>query len=125
MIQRTFLAGLLLIALAACNSEGGATTADTATIPPANSVGTGTATVSWVPPDVNTDGSALTDLAGYKIHYGTAPNMLDNVIDVASVGFTRYVIQDLAPATYYFAVTAYTASGVESGYSAIASKTIS
>jgi len=29
------------------------------------------ATVSWIPPTTNTDGTALTDLAGYKVYYGT------------------------------------------------------
>ena len=31
----------------------------------------GNVTLSWVAPNQNTDGSALTDLAGYKIFYGT------------------------------------------------------
>src|SRR6185437_145652 len=31
----------------------------------------GTATVSWTAPATNTDGSGLTDLAGYHLHYGT------------------------------------------------------
>ena len=30
----------------------------------------GTATVSWTPPTTNTDGSALTNLAGYRVAYG-------------------------------------------------------
>ena len=34
-------------------------------------VGLGSMSLSWTPPTQNTDGSALTDLAGYKLYYGT------------------------------------------------------
>ena len=33
--------------------------------------GTGNATLAWIPPLENTDGSPLQDLTGYRIHYGT------------------------------------------------------
>ncbi len=32
----------------------------------------GTATLSWTPPTQNTDGSPLTDLAGYRVYWGTS-----------------------------------------------------
>jgi len=32
----------------------------------------GTALLSWTAPTENSDGSPLTDLAGYKIHYGSS-----------------------------------------------------
>jgi hypothetical protein len=31
----------------------------------------GQATLSWDPPTTNVDGTPLTDLAGYKVYYGT------------------------------------------------------
>jgi len=37
---------------------------------------------------------------------------------------SSYVIENLAPATYYFAVRAYTSSGSESANSNIASKVV-
>jgi hypothetical protein len=80
------------------------------------------ATLSWNAPATNTDGTALTDLAGYKIHYGTSPGNYTTTINAGTV--TTYVISNLAPGTYYFAVTAYNTSGSESGYSNEASKTI-
>lgn len=81
------------------------------------------ATLSWTPPTQNTDGTALTDLAGYKIVYGTASTALTQTISVpASV--STYVVDNLAPATYYFAVRAVNAAGVESANSSIASKSI-
>ena len=84
------------------------------------------ATVSWTPPDTNTDGSALVDLAGYRIYYGTDAASLATQINIATPGLTDYVVEGLAPdTTYYFAVSAYDSSGMESGYSAIVSLTTS
>jgi hypothetical protein len=85
--------------------------------------GAGNATVSWTAPTANTDGSALTDLAGYRIYYGTSSNALNNVVPV-SIGVTSYVVEGLTSGTWYFAVRAYTTAGTESALSNIASKTI-
>ena len=41
--------------------------------------GTGSATLSWTAPALNSDGSQLTDLAGYHIYYGTSPSSLSNM----------------------------------------------
>jgi hypothetical protein len=91
----------------------------TITVPAAVSGG---ATLSWDDPTTNTDGSTLTGLAGCKIYYGTSPGVYSAIIDAGNV--TTYVINNLAPGTYYFAVTAYDASGNESGYSNEMSKII-
>lgn len=85
---------------------------------------TGTATVSWTAPTRNSDGTTLTNLAGYKIVYGTSASSLSRTVQVSNAGLTRYVIEDLAPGTYYFAVKAYTSTGAESSNSSVASKTI-
>ena len=74
----------------------------------------GAATLSWTPPTQNTDGSALTNLAGYRIHYGTSATTLTQSIQIANPGLTTYVIEDLSPGTYYFAVRAFTSNGGES-----------
>jgi uncharacterized protein YjdB len=83
---------------------------------------TGNATLAWSAPATNVDGSTLTDLAGYKIYYGTSPGSYTKVIDVGNV--TTSVVNNLAPGTYYFTVTAYNIYGVESSYSNEASKVI-
>jgi len=88
-------------------------------------IGTGSATLSWTPPSENTDGSALTDLAGYKVYYGRSPDSLTEVANITSAGVTRYVVENLTPATWYFAMTSYNASGVESSKSQPVSKTVS
>ncbi|MGH8211473.1 MAG: putative Ig domain-containing protein [Steroidobacteraceae bacterium] len=86
---------------------------------------TGSATLSWTPPTTNTDGTAITNLAGYHIYYGTNSNAMTQVVNVANVGVTDYVLQSLTTGTWYFAVKAYTTSGEESQLSNVASKTIS
>jgi Fibronectin type III domain len=86
--------------------------------------GPGTVTLSWIAPTGNTNGTPLTDLAGYHIHYGTSQDNLAKVIDLAGTGTTEYEVSGLAPGTYYFAVTAYTAMGTESAQSDIGNKTI-
>ena len=61
------------------------------------------------------DPNSEPDLAGYRIHYGTAATPYDKLVDVTTTGAT---ISNLVNGvTYTFAVTAYNASGNESAYS--------
>jgi len=86
-------------------------------------VGTGVATLNWIPPTENSDGSTLVDLSGYKIYYGTTPNSLYNSIVIDNPGLTSYVIDNLVNnTTYYFSITAINSKNVESTYSNVVSK---
>jgi hypothetical protein len=85
---------------------------------------TGRATLSWSPPTQRTDGSALTNLAGYRIYYGTSASSLGSRIDVPTAGTTSWVVENLTPGTWYFAATAVDGDGNESALSVVASKTI-
>ncbi len=78
----------------------------------------GSVTLSWTPPFENEDGSALTDLAGYEIHYGRESGNYDQSIRIDNPSITTYVVDQLVPGTYYFAATAFNYSGVESDFSA-------
>lgn len=89
-----------------------------------NQVSLGSATLTWLPPTQNEDGTPIVGLAGYRIQYGTSPGALTQMIQAANPGLTSYVVGDLAPGTYYFAVKAYTSAGLESALSNVASKTI-
>ena len=80
--------------------------------------------VSWKAPTRNTDGSALTDLAGYRVYYGTSAGTLSLSVDVPNAGAIDYVVQGLQTGTWYFAVAAYTNTGLESTRSSVVSKTI-
>ena len=84
----------------------------------------GTATLVWVAPGANTNGTPLTDLAGYHIRYGTSPDSLTRVIDLAGSGATEFEVSGLTPGTYYFSVSAYTSMGTESAESDVGSKRI-
>ena len=84
----------------------------------------GSATLSWVTPTQNTDGTPLTNLAGFRVAYGTTASNLTQLIEVANPGLTSYVVSNLGSGTWYFAVRAYTSVGAESSLSNVASKTI-
>jgi len=72
--------------------------------------------VSWTAPTTSQDGTSLNDLAGYKVFYGLATRSYDVAVDVGLN--TSAVLSDLeAGRTYFFAVTAYDASGNESVFS--------
>jgi hypothetical protein len=94
------------------------------TITVTQATGTGTATLSWSAPTQNTDGSPLTDLAGYRVYHGTSASSLSDVADVPGATAMGYTWNQLASGTHYFAVAAYTASGVESAISGVGSKAI-
>jgi hypothetical protein len=93
-------------------------------IPPAPGTGMGAISLSWQPPTQREDGSALTDLAGYKVYWGTIPDSYQNSVSISNIGVVNYVIEPLAPGTYYVAATALDSNGVESGYSTPVSATI-
>jgi hypothetical protein len=76
--------------------------------------GTKSVTLSWKAPTENANGTALTNLVGYRIRYGTSPTALGNTITINTVGRTSEVISNLASGTYYFAILAYNSSGGES-----------
>ena len=65
-----------------------------------------TQTLSW---DANTE----SDIAGYKMYYGDASGHYTNTIDVGKVT-TMQVSNLLNGVTYFFVVTAYNTSGLES-----------
>jgi Putative Ig domain len=86
--------------------------------------GSGAATLDWTPPTDNTDGTSLTNLAGYQINYGTTANDLTQTVRIANPGLTSYMVTDLSIGTWYFAVEAYNTAGVLSAPSNVVSKTI-
>jgi hypothetical protein len=85
---------------------------------------TGNVTINWNAPTQNTDGSVLTDLAGFKIHYGTASGKYTQTITVSNPGLATYVVTNLTAGKYYFAVSAYSSAGTESAPSSEVSTTV-
>jgi hypothetical protein len=85
---------------------------------------TGSATLQWTPPTTRADGSTLSNLASYRVYYGTQSGSLTTRIDVNNPGVSSYVVTNLAPGTWFFAVTAVDAGGAESDRSNVASLTV-
>jgi hypothetical protein len=84
----------------------------------------GSATLSWTPPTSHGDGTALTDLASYKVYRGVAPGDYLDEVQISDSGLTRYVVDQLTPAKWYFAVSAIDSLGRESKLSNEASKIV-
>jgi len=110
------LIGLIVIILTGCSGGGGSTGGGN------NINNTGIVTLSWSAPTTNTDGTPLTDLAGYNVYYGPSSGNYTNSYNAGMS--TSYTINNLPAGTYYFVVTAYNAAGYASTFSNEASKTI-
>ncbi|NMC63213.1 MAG: hypothetical protein GYA55_08590 [SAR324 cluster bacterium] len=72
--------------------------------------------LSWDLPTKNTDGTELTDLAGIKLYHGRSSGNYTGIIDLGPVSKTTFNGLEVG-VDYYFAVTAYDASGNESVFS--------
>ncbi len=101
-----------------------ATAPNTAVATPPVATLNGVATLDWQPPTQNSDGTALTNLAGHTVYYGTSPDNLAKSVKVSNPGLTAYSVTGLASGTWYFAVTSYSADGVESSRTATVSTKI-
>jgi hypothetical protein len=74
-------------------------------------------TLAWDSPRANAEGTALNNLAGYRIYYGLSSGVYPNKIDIADPSATEHTLYKLSPGTYYFVVTSYSDSGMESEHS--------
>jgi hypothetical protein len=85
---------------------------------------TGSATLTWTPPTTRSDGTALSNLASYRVYYGTQSASLTTRIDLNNPGLSSYVVTNLSAGTWFFAVTAVDSTGAESDRSNVASTTV-
>lgn len=79
-------------------------------------------TLTWDPPTTNSDGTPLTDLAGFKVYHGAATRHYTRSVNAGNV--RSLTLSDLSPGTHYFSVTAYDISGNESTFSNEVNKTL-
>lgn len=107
----------------ATTTTPGSGSTTTPPVPPVN-ITNGVATLDWTPPTQNSDGSTLSNLAGYTVYYGTSPDQLTQSVKLTNPGLTAYTVSNLSPGTWYFAVSSYSSTGVESVRSGVISTTI-
>lgn len=86
--------------------------------------GSGSATVNWTAPTTNTDGSKLTDVASYRVVYGTSSSSLTKSKTITDASARSTSVGSLTPATWYFAVRTVNSQGAESNNSNVGSKVI-
>ncbi|MGI9220570.1 MAG: putative Ig domain-containing protein [Woeseiaceae bacterium] len=84
----------------------------------------GNITLNWAPPTENSDGTPLTDLAGYFIYVGEESGVYLRKIRIRNSGATSYVVDNLLPDTYYFAASSFNSAGVESELSLETASTV-
>jgi hypothetical protein len=128
---------LALLSLAGCGGSGSdasssasstvSGTSSGSTTAPGSGTATGPAgsvTLNWEPPSENTNGTEATQLIGYYVYYGTNPDELTQWVVSWGAQTSSFVVENLAPGTYYFSVRAYNWLGIESAPSATVSVTI-
>ncbi|HEX3843489.1 MAG TPA: fibronectin type III domain-containing protein [Steroidobacteraceae bacterium] len=130
-IAQLALAALICASLAACN-DSGSSAASTGVATSATSGASlagptdKSVTLSWSPPTRNSDGSSISNLAGYTLHYGTSSEDYTGSIEITNPTATSYVVSDsnFPRGTYYFSISAYNAQQVSSSLSGEVSVTV-
>ncbi len=110
MIQGREITGILffltfLLGLSGCGGSGDS----------GSSIGA--VALIWEAPTTNSDGTPLTDLAGYKIYYRTSSGSYGTPINVSDENATNYTVDGISSDRWCFVVTAYDTSRNESNYS--------
>ncbi len=86
-----------------------------------NTTPCGEAALKWTAPTLNTDGTPLTNLAGYVISWGPSAGNYPDTLTINSPQTTSYVLQNIVQngetATYTFAIQAVNSNGATSAYS--------
>jgi hypothetical protein len=88
----------------------------------AEGAATGTVQLRWLAPTERVDGSPIGELASYRLLYGQTSGRYDRIIIIDNPGISRYLVEDLGPGTWYFALVAVTSDGFMSDPSAQVSK---
>lgn len=117
-IAQLALGVLVVTALSACNGPHSGSSPSTATAT-APSPTVKTVTLSWNAPTEDSDGTAITNLAGYTLHYGTTSMDYTGTIQITNPATTTYAVStnNFPAGTYYFAISAYNTQQVSSALS--------
>jgi hypothetical protein len=131
-LAQVVIAALICTGLAACDhsgSSGASAAASSGSGSATGSIASATdksVTLSWNPPTENSNGTSLTNLAGYTLHYGTTPQDYTGSIEITDPTQTSYVLSNsnFPAGTYYFAISAYNQQQVSSSFSGEVSVTV-
>lgn len=72
--------------------------------------------LTWTPPTMNDDDTPLTDLAGYKLYWGTVSGMYPTSVTLSNPDATGHTVT-LPQGEYFFVATAFNSLGGESARS--------
>jgi hypothetical protein len=84
---------------------------------PVLQVPTGSTLLRWTAPTMNTDGTPLTNLAGFRLYWGATPGSYTQSTRIDDAAARSHTVGNLAVGQWYFVVTAINAAGVESFHS--------
>jgi hypothetical protein len=75
--------------------------------------------LSWTAPSQreNNEPISLSEIAGYKVYYGTEARHYPQSVNIEDSSATGYTFRNLSAGTYHFALTTYDTAGRESQYS--------
>jgi len=126
ILAQTPSALVISMILAGCggSTESGGSVSDASSSSSSSAATADSVTLSWSAPTENTNGSALTNLSGYVIYYGTSASAMTQTIDINTVGMLTYVVDNLSAGTWYFQIVAVNAAGDVSSPSATVSASI-
>jgi len=88
-------------------------------VTPVTPVTPSTVELSWIAPSTreNAVPLSLSEIAGYKIYFGTRQGTYNNTIDVNDSTAVSYVLSGLTTGIYYIVLTTFDTDGRESQYS--------
>jgi Putative Ig domain len=74
--------------------------------------------LTWTPPAANADGTPLTNLAGYRIMYGTEQSAMTQSVEVSNPKAHSFELANLPAGHWYVSMVAYSSEGTTSTQSA-------
>ena len=104
---------LLSLQLTACNNGNAENSTETEDL---TSSGENFIQLSWTAPLEREDNQplSLSEIAGYKVYYGTEENTYPHSIDISNGSADGHTIENLSSGIYYLTLTTYDTAGRES-----------
>jgi len=82
------------------------------------------ATITWTAAAPGASGSAGQEPIGYRVYYGTSVAGMTHVVTVADPSETSFVLENLSPGIWFFAIASYAVDNAQSALSPTVSVTL-